>query len=234
LLKARSIWLICDRVCGFVIPELGYAAGCVEISRDNSLATNYVLIDLENVQPRNLELLQKHPFKVFVFCGANQTKLPFDLADAMQLLGENGKYVKISGNGKNALDFHIACYIGELAAKDPGGLFHVISKDTGFDHLIQHLCDRKIKVNRLVDLAEIPELRMSINTSNDEKIATIVKNLEGRGQSRPRKLKTLRNTINSLFTKKLEESELTSLIYELKKLKHIYVAETKVTYTTPA
>jgi hypothetical protein len=201
---------------------------------DMCLPTNYVLIDLENVQPKNIELLQKHPFKVFVFRGANQTKVSTDLVDAMQSLGENGKYVKISGNGKNALDFHIAYYIGELATKDPLGLFHVISKDTGFDHLIQHLCDRKMKVNRRVDLAEIPELRMSINTSNDEKIATIVKNLEGRGQSRPRKLKTLRNTINSLFSTKLEEPELTSLIDELKKRKHIYVTETKVTYTPPA
>jgi hypothetical protein len=28
-------------------------------------STNYVLIDFENVQPRNLELLRKHPFEVF-------------------------------------------------------------------------------------------------------------------------------------------------------------------------
>ena len=34
------------------------------------MATNYVLIDFENVQPKNLELLTTHPFKVFVFVGA--------------------------------------------------------------------------------------------------------------------------------------------------------------------
>ena len=47
--------------------------------------------------------------------------------------GENGQYVKISGNGKNALDFHLAYYVGELATNDPEVYFHVISKDTGFD-----------------------------------------------------------------------------------------------------
>jgi hypothetical protein len=194
------------------------------------LATNYVLIDFENVQPKNLEILSKHPFKVFIFCGANQTKLPYDLAAAMQRLGNNAEYIKISGNGRNALDFHIACYVGELATKDPEGHFHIISKDTGFDTLIQHLKGRKIHIQRERDLAEIPVLRMTKSASDDEKIAAIVKNLEGRGQSRPRKLKTLSNTINTLFTKRLEESELTSLIEQLKKLRYITVQEGRVTY----
>jgi hypothetical protein len=194
------------------------------------LATNYVLIDFENVQPKNLEILSKHPFKVFIFCGANQTKLPYDLAAAMQRLGNNAEYVKISGNGRNALDFHIACYVGELATKDPEGHFHIISKDTGFDTLIQHLKGRRIQIQREKDLAEIPVLRMSMATSDDEKIAAIVKNLEGRGQSRPRKLKTLSNTINTLFTKKLEESELLALIEELRKRRYIAVQEGRVSY----
>ncbi|NIA27393.1 MAG: hypothetical protein GWP02_04995, partial [Desulfobulbaceae bacterium] len=102
------------------------------------MATNYVLIDFENVHPKNLELLTKHPFKVFVFVGASQTKVPFDLADSMQFLGNDARYIKISGNGQNALDFHIAYYIGELAGKDADAQFHIISKDKGFDPLIQH------------------------------------------------------------------------------------------------
>jgi hypothetical protein len=76
---------------------------------------------------------------VFVFVGASQTKISYDLAAAMQKPGENGDYVKISGNGKNALDFYLAYYVGELATNDPEVYFHVISKDTGFDHLIKHL-----------------------------------------------------------------------------------------------
>jgi hypothetical protein len=58
---------------------------------------------------------------------------------------------------------------------------------------------------------------MSVTTSDDEKVAAIVKNLAGRGHSRPRKVKTLANTINTLFTKKPEEQELMSLINELKR-----------------
>ena len=197
------------------------------------MATNYVLIDFENVHPKNLELLTKHPFKVFVFVGANQTKLPFDLADSMQLLGNDAKYIKISGNGQNALDFHIAYYVGELAGKDADAQFHIISKDKGFDPLIKHLASRKIRIKRVKDIAEIPLLRVPVGTSNDEKIAAIVKNLGGRGQSRPRKLKTLENTINNLFTKKLDKDELSTLTKELQKRKLIVVNKGNVSYKLP-
>ena len=35
----------------------------------------------ENVRPKNLEILSRHPFKVPVFFGASQIKIPFDLAE---------------------------------------------------------------------------------------------------------------------------------------------------------
>ncbi len=197
------------------------------------MATNYVLIDFENVHPKNLELLTKHPFEVFVFVGASQTKVPFDLADSMQLLGTSARYIKISGNGQNALDFHIAFYVGELAGKDPDAHFHIISKDKGFDPLIQHLKGRGVRIQREKDLAEIPVLRVPISTSDDEKILAIVKNLGGRGQSRPRKVKTLENTINTLFTKKLDKSELASIVQELQKRKLIVVKQGNVSYKLP-
>lgn len=198
------------------------------------MATNYVLIDYENVQPKNLELLFKHPFKVFVFVGEHQAKIPFDLADKMQLLGKDAEYRKISGNGQNALDFHIAYYIGELAAKDPGAQFHIISKDKGFDPLIRHLREtRETQIRRETDLIEIPLLQLPTSTSMDEKIAAIVKNLGGRGQSRPRKVRTLQNTINSLFAHKLDKKELGALVSELEKRKLIVVKQTSVSYKLP-
>ena len=192
-----------------------------------------MLIDFENVQPRNLEILKNHPFKIFVFVGANQTKVPFDLAIAMQDLGGDAQYIKITGNGQNSLDFHIAYYIGQLSIKDPEGYFHIISKDTGFDPLIKHLRAKKIRIHRESDLAEIPLIRISNTTSNDEKVAAIVKNLAGRGQSRPRKTKTLANTINSLFTQKLDENELSALITKLQEKNYIKVNQGNVTYKLP-
>ncbi len=151
----------------------------------------------------------------------------------MQLLGNDAKYIKIAGNGQNALDFHIAYYVGELAAQDREAQFHIISKDRGFDPLIKHLKSRRIRIQREKDLAEIPILRVPNTTSSDEKIAAIVKNLGGRGQSRPRKVRTLESTINTLFTKKLDKNELASLIKELQKRKLIVVNQGNVSYKLP-
>ena len=194
---------------------------------------NYVLIDFENVQPKNLEILKNHSFKILVFVGSNQTKIPLDLATAMQEFGEDAQYIKIAGNGQNSLDFHIAYYIGQLSFKDPEGYFHIISRDTGFDPLIKHLRAKKIRIHRENDLAEIPLIRISNTTNNDEKVAAIVKNPAGRGQSKPRKTKTLANTINSLFTQKLDEKELSELITKLQEQNYIIVNQGNVTYKLP-
>jgi hypothetical protein len=195
--------------------------------------TNYVLIDFENVQPKNIELLKNHPFNILVFVGENQVRIPFDIANSLQEFGKEAKYIKIAGNGPNALDFHIAYYLGQLSSDDKDGYYHIVSKDTGFDPLVKHLRSKKIKVNRVNDLAEIPILRISNTTDNDEKISAIVKNLAGRGQSRPRKVKTLSNTINSLFTKKLEENELDQIIKNLKNKKYITVNQDNISYNLP-
>ena len=200
------------------------------IKSSNAAVSKYVLVDFENVQPKNLELLKEHPFRVLVFIGANQTKFPRHFVVAMQALGEQADYVEIAGSGPNALDFHIAYYIGELAAKQPDAHFHNVSRDRGFDPLIQHLKGKRIRVRREKDLAEIPELRIPDTTSRDEQIDAIVRNLRQRGHSRPRKVKTLQNTINTLFTKKLEQEELDAIIEELRKRNLIIVKQNNVSY----
>lgn len=197
------------------------------------MATHHVLIDYENVQPKNLESLKGHPVKVMVFVGANQTKIPFDLADALQALGEKAEYIKISGTGRNALDFHIAFYLGELVDRDDTDTFHIISKDSGFDPLIRHLEARNVKTRRWQFLAELPFLRIPAEKSDDEKIDAIVRNLAGRGQSRPRRVKTLANTINALFSKELSETELQRLMELLQRRGRIRVQEGKVSYHLP-
>jgi hypothetical protein len=97
---------------------------------------NFVLIDSENVKPEYIEELKHEHFRVVVFVGANLKRLDFAIVSAVQALGSNGSYVQISSHGPSALDFHIAYYIGKLAAAHPDAYFHIISKDKGFDPLI--------------------------------------------------------------------------------------------------
>jgi len=198
------------------------------------LRTNYVLIDYENVQPEAMAVLNKEHFKVIVFVGANQAKVTFEVASVLQQMGERAEYIKISGNGSNALDFHVAYYIGALASKEPDAYFHIVSKDTGFDPLITHLKTRKIFACRSKDVTDIPIVKASNSKSPSEKIAVIVADLKRRGASRPRAVKTLTSTISSMFQKQLPEQELQSLLNELKEQGLITVAGTKVSYALPA
>lgn len=191
---------------------------------------NFILIDFENVQPKNLELLSGHDCKLIVFVGANQKSVPFDFAKALQSLGESAGYKKITGNGSNALDFHIAFYLGELAANNADAYFHIISRDKGFDPLIAHLRQRKIPALRHIDISEIPFVKISNASSLDQKIDAIVDSLQSRGTSRPRKIKTLKGTVNALFRKTLEHEELETLVGELIRRGHVVCSDQSVSY----
>lgn len=194
------------------------------------MRNNYVLIDFENVQPANLELLQGHSIRLIIFTGANQNRIPIDIVAAVQRLGSHASYLRISGQGSNALDFHVAFYMGELAASDPQAFFHVISRDQGFDPLIAHMRERKIYALRHTDLCEIPFLKVLGANSLDKRIELIVENLRSRKASRPRKLKTLTGTLNSIFMGTLSEADVSTLIDELQKRRHVAVKEQAVTY----
>ena len=141
------------------------------------MRTNFVLIDFENVQPENLSGLQQDHFKVLVFVGANQTKIPFEVVQAIQAMGAKAEYIKIAGNGSNALDFHIAFYIGQLAAADPTAFFHIISKDTGFDPLISHLKLKKIFAARETAISDIPLVKATVTKTPEERLQLVLDKL---------------------------------------------------------
>lgn len=97
------------------------------------------LIDFENVQPTGVGRLVPGTCRIMLFLGQNQNKVPVELTRALQPFGADVEYLNISGNGPNAVDFHIAFYIGYLAQKHPGAKFTIVSGDTGFDPLVRHL-----------------------------------------------------------------------------------------------
>ena len=194
------------------------------------MKTNFVLVDFENIQPKNISLLSGGPFKIKVFLGANQAKIPLEMARALQMFGPDAEYIKIEGSGSNALDFHIAYYIGRLAAETPDAHFHVISKDKGFDPLIKYLKTQKIFCQRSTSIADIPLVKISNTKSDREKVDAVIENLEKRKASKPRTLKTLRSTIKALFANQLAEEKLEEIINQLSNRRAIKIADGKVSY----
>ncbi len=197
------------------------------------LKTNYVLIDYENVQPEAMAVLNQDHFKILVFVGASQAKVTFEVASALQRMGTRAEYIKITGNGSNALDFHIAFYIGVLAGIEPSAYFHIVSKDTGFDPLIQHLKTKKILASRSKDVTEIPIVKAACSKSPAERLEVIIADLQRRGASKPRTLKTLTSMINSIPQKALSEHDVEALLAALQKQGVLTVTENKVAYSLP-
>lgn len=195
---------------------------------------NFVLVDFENVQPKNLGLLQGGAYKIKVFLGARQAKISIDIARALQAFGPDAEYIQIEGHGSNALDFHIAYYIGRLAIENPGALFHIISKDTGFDPLIQHLTTQNIVCQRFDSIADIFPGKTNKPVPTPERVDTVIDNLTRRKTAKPQKTKTLRSTINALFLKQLSEQELDDIVKLLIKRKVIKVVDDKVQYAQQA
>ncbi len=189
------------------------------------MKTNYILIDLENVIPENLELLEQDWIKVLLFVGKNQTKLPVSVVKAVQRLGTRAEYIEMSGTGHNALDFHIAFYIGRIAALEKDVYFHVISNDTGFDPLIAHLKSLHVFADRVAKIEEIPALiQVKVASQSIESRIGFVKDRLFRPNApRPRSRKTLTSHVLAMFNKMLPEDEIVNVIDAL--FKSGYVSE---------
>jgi len=74
-----------------------------------------LLIDLENVPTSDYNLLPED-FLVMPFIGSQQESVPLafiELARAGRL-----EECKVTSTGKNALDFHLAFYLGRLSCTD--------------------------------------------------------------------------------------------------------------------
>lgn len=215
---------------------------------------NHVLIDYENVQVKSLALLKGAQFRVWVFLGPGNTKIPVDLVLAMHAFRDRSEYIVLETCRANALDFHIAYYIGVLATADPSACFHIISKDTGFDPLIKHLKSKKIFSSRSASIEEMPcFLPMAANASDTNGVAVDLKqkniparapvedlikvaidDLIKRKESKPRTPKTLLSTIHAKCGKDIPAADIEAVFDGLVRRGYVKVDGAKVTYELPA
>ena len=216
------------------------------------MPTNYVLVDFENVQPDSLAVLATGQFRVKVFVGASQAKgrISFELVHSMQALGANAEYVKIARTGKNAVDMHIAYYVGRLLEKEPNAVIHIVSRDSDFDPLIEYLDAKGSACKRVKSIAEIPKhvaARAAMpapkgvkhtphvpspRRPHAEKLAPIIKHLHSLS-GKPGTSKKLSQTIANYFKQhggELPDKIVALLIDELVRLKYVSQANGKVSY----
>ena len=117
------------------------------------MAESVLLVDYENIGKIDLGAIPEG-VRVPFFFGASQRSVPTEFLRAALRLGERFEPIDIEGQGKNALDFHIAFYLGEYLARAPQTACVILSKDKGFDPLIRHLTRRGFAVRRANSMPE--------------------------------------------------------------------------------
>ena len=178
------------------------------------ICTQYLFVDFENVHSFDLTSLGED-VKVYVFVGRQQTKIPFELVTAAQQRGEFLEWIQIAGQGRNALDFHIAYYLGDLNRTVPKEVaFTVLSKDTGYDPLVRHINDLGRKCSRINSLKEMT--RGEVASTDDPSTQRAIGNLTKIAKAKlPRTRNTLGKHLQTALGKKITEEEAASIMDNL-------------------
>ncbi len=188
---------------------------------------NIILIDYENLQVKNLDDVYCLDADVYVFRGPTQNKLPAELIESAQKFGSRITWIKTSRQGHNALDFHIAYFVGQIVQSDSKVFFHIVSKDDGFDALIDFMKERKLFIDRVESIDGIPLVK-KMKAIESDPVAFIKDRILN--VSSPSRLKTLRTAI-AKWLEKDEEKLINGIVESLKKEKFLEIdAQGKVTY----
>jgi hypothetical protein len=192
-----------------------------------------LLVDFENVQQVELAKLDDS-FRVIIFVGADQKSVPFDLVTKAQKLGSRVEWQKIVGNGSNALDFFIACQLGRVFEKTPRPDCTVLSKDKGFDPLLNFLNTKGMKCRRIHSLAELHHKTATPGATHAPEDAQLRRVVEVLGKldkrARPRKRRTLSQCISAMFQKKIDQQGIGRIIDAMFATKLISEAHNIITY----
>ena len=106
---------------------------------------------------------------------------------------------------------------------DPTAYIHIISKDQGFDPLIQHLRSRQIPAHRHDDFSTLTfsgtkKKAASLSKAEVERVLT---HLRKNTTHRPKRLKTLESHLLAFSGPNATEEHVTRIISRLKKAGHI-------------
>ena len=170
----------------------------------------FLLIDLENVGRVTLASLPSE-YRVFIFVGRSQNNIPFTLTKDAQKLGARLEWIKIEGDGRNNLDFHLAYYLGVLCTEHRGAEFLVLSRDKGFDPVIRHIVGQGNRCARIESIASTaPAIKPEAEDPHFEKALKIVAGLNKK--SRPRNRKALLSHLASISQRRTTDAEVRRIV----------------------
>ena len=202
-------------------------------SSELPLPLTYVFVDFENVHQIDFSVMGSNPVHFTLLVGAKQPRMDVALVEQLLENADVVELVRLTSSGKDALDFALAYYLGRAAVGDPTGYFYLVSKDKGFDPLIEHLRSRRIRAHRHDDFSALTFSApgKAPSTLPGEPLERALEHLRRNPNNRPKRKKTLISHLRSLLGKTASETDVLDLVVELKKGGHLILEEKdRVTY----
>ena len=154
------------------------------------------LIDYENTGVKGLAGIEKlkEEDQIILFYGPKTGAIPFDEHVKISQSASHVEYIKTTKTAKNYLDFQLTTYLGYLIASTPVKEYHVISKDSGYDSVIDFWSKKGLVIKRQDTLA------------GEQKSAGQTKNTSAGTQKRKREKIHNRKAENQKQTQPVTES----------------------------
>ena len=198
---------------------------------------NHVFVDVENIKSINPAVLSLKQLVIHLFLGPMDKKLEVEVVEAILTNSHGVRLIRSPKNGKNALDFVLAYHLGQAAMAEPKAYFHILSKDCGFDSLVELLQSKQIKARRHADwdtLHTALTLKPAIPKSPTPPAAPAIKPLSPGVEkvlsyltkspnNRPKKSATLVRQAKSYLGKDATDAMAESVVEELRRGKKITI-----------
>jgi hypothetical protein len=194
---------------------------------------NYVFVDYENLHQVDPAVFGARSLNVTLLLGAGQTKLDAALVEKLMEHAATVQLVRLTSFGKNALDFALAYYMGRAVVTDPIGHFHIVSKDTGYDPLIEHLRSRHIHAHRHDDFTTLPYSGPPKPPSvpPQDLFTRVLEHLRKNAINRPKRKKTLVSHFLAFSGNSTTEADVMNLIESLRQKGRLTIGDKEaVTY----
>lgn len=109
---------------------------------------NYIFVDYQNVMTVDPAVLASNRASVTLVLGRQNHSLDIAVVQKLMAGPATVELIKIERDGRDAVDFTLAYYLGQKVLNKPKAFFHIVSKDKGYDPLIEHLRSQRIKIRR--------------------------------------------------------------------------------------
>lgn len=212
---------------------------------------NHVFVDFENVHRIDASVIGSKTVSFTLLLGAQQTKLDADLVEKLMEHATSVQLIRLTSSGKNALDFTLAYYVGRAVIANPTAYIHIVSKDTGYDPLVEHLRSRHIHAHRhdsfgtltFSGTAKVATVAFkgeavaptagtvtprAVTAPKETPMTRVLERLRKNVTNRPKKKKTLLSHLRSTLGKDATEEEAAELIETLRRSGHISIGDKDV------